>query len=105
MNAHTVLGLKLGATLDEVKRAYRRLAMRFHPDRNSAGLERMKAINIAYESVLKITPVEVVPVARHQHAQEAYDPLASILHDWSEEDLARLWKKARVTEQRRRAAS
>ena len=31
---YIILGLERGATLSEIKRAYRRLARRFHPDIN-----------------------------------------------------------------------
>jgi len=48
---YTVLGLKIGATIDQIKSAYRKLAMQFHPDRNPNGLEKMKDINRAYHSI------------------------------------------------------
>jgi len=34
MDLYDVLGLARGASLGEIKRAYRRLARRFHPDIN-----------------------------------------------------------------------
>jgi curved DNA-binding protein CbpA len=49
---YRTLGVTRGATLDEVKAAYRRLAKLYHPD--SAGeraLERFLAIQAAYESL------------------------------------------------------
>ena len=48
---YEVLGLARSATGDEIKRAFRKLAMEFHPDRNAeAGAEaRFKEINEAYE--------------------------------------------------------
>ena len=33
-NAYQILGVDADATLAEIKRAYKRLAMRWHPDRN-----------------------------------------------------------------------
>ncbi|HWI73471.1 MAG TPA: J domain-containing protein [Baekduia sp.] len=50
MDPHAVLGLDPGASPDEVHRAYRALAKRFHPDRASAGDgEMMISINAAYD--------------------------------------------------------
>jgi len=48
---YDVLGVGRGATPDELKKAFRRLAMRYHPDRNQeAGAEaRFKEINEPYE--------------------------------------------------------
>ncbi len=52
---HAVLELPTGATWSEIKRAYRALALKFHPDHSKAhGLsegeatERMKVINAAF---------------------------------------------------------
>src|SRR5258705_7204000 len=49
---YRTLGLKRGATLDEVKRAYRRLAKINHPDAAGEGaLPRFLAIQAAYEQL------------------------------------------------------
>ena len=50
-NLYSVLGIAPNATDEEIKKVYRSLAMRFHPDRNDApGAEvRFKSIAKAYE--------------------------------------------------------
>jgi hypothetical protein len=48
MDPHAVLGLDPGASPEEVHRAYRSLAKRFHPDRAGDG-ELMISINAAYD--------------------------------------------------------
>ena len=50
-NLYHVLGVAPNAGDDEIKKVYRSLAMRFHPDRNPApGAEvRFKSITKAYE--------------------------------------------------------
>ena len=49
---YRVLGVKLGASKDEIKAAYRRLAMKHHPDRNPDDREgaekRFKAVSEAF---------------------------------------------------------
>lgn len=48
---YAVLGVERGASADEIKKAYRKLAMKYHPDRNpddAAAEDRFKEVSEAY---------------------------------------------------------
>ena len=50
-NYYEVLGVERGASQDDIKKAYRRLAMKYHPDLNpgdKAAEEKFKQIGEAY---------------------------------------------------------
>jgi len=52
---YSILGLPPDATKSQIRRAYRRLAMRFHPDRNPdypEAEERFKHVQWAYENLI-----------------------------------------------------
>ena len=54
MNDYQVLGLEPGASPDELKSAYRKLAMQYHPDKNpgdAAAEAKFKEISTAYERI------------------------------------------------------
>ncbi|MEF9951316.1 MAG: DnaJ domain-containing protein [Clostridium sp.] len=58
-NPYEVLGLKQGASQEEIKKAYRELVKKYHPDRHNnnelkdLAQERMREINEAYDTLSK----------------------------------------------------
>lgn len=56
MNPYEILGIQSGASEEDIKSAYRKLAMQYHPDRNpgdKAAEEKFKQVQTAYESLTK----------------------------------------------------
>ena len=54
MDLYGILGIEKNANKDEIKKAYRKLAMKYHPDRNSGDKEsekKFKEVNEAYSTL------------------------------------------------------
>src|SRR5512136_652708 len=77
---YMILGVSPGATGKQIIKAYRRLAMRFHPDKNPNDPEaekKFKQIQWAYERLRKHKRQQAVPPGddpRWSHFEDSVDP-------------------------------
>ena len=51
---YEILGVQKGASDDEIKKAYRKLSKKYHPDINNGDDEKMKELNHYRDVLMKI---------------------------------------------------
>lgn len=76
------LGVNKGATETDIKKAYRKLAKEYHPDKSSGNEERFKEIADAYETLSD-------PKKKAQYDQISSDPFRGAFHEGFFEDFIR----------------
>lgn len=74
-NCYRMLGLDSAAPLDEVRRAYRRLARMLHPDRHQGDQERFKEITAAYNVLTGRQPAARSEAPRPAPRAQAEEPV------------------------------
>ncbi len=79
-DALSILGVTQNSvTPEDIKKAYRKACTKYHPDRNPAGLEMMKAVNVAFET-LKDYSGEIKERHAQDYGEELNQALNSIIH-------------------------
>jgi DnaJ-class molecular chaperone len=66
-----ILGVSSSISLDDLKKAYHKLASIHHPDRPSGNADKFKEINVAYDRLQEILSKKA---GRPNHAQQAKQP-------------------------------
>jgi curved DNA-binding protein len=73
MDYYSTLGLKPGASAEDIKRAYRSLAMKHHPDRGGDE-HRFKEINQAYETLSDPQKKQIIDMGGDPNHQNNFGP-------------------------------
>jgi curved DNA-binding protein CbpA len=77
-DALKVLGLSGEVSPEQIKLAYKKACSKFHPDRNPAGLEIMKMVNVAYEVLKSYDGKATVTSESAQYGDEVAEALNAI---------------------------
>ena len=84
MNINTalsILGLEAGQhTSKEIKAAYKKACLKYHPDRNPAGAEMMQAINEAWDTLKDLESAETDEKEQSSYDAEFSDKLSEALN-------------------------
>lgn len=84
--AYSILELNDGESFDAIKKAYRKLALKYHPDRNHGSKEaeeKFKQINDAYEYLVEYKEEMESPSSRQSDNAQT-DPTFAYHHNYHE---------------------
>jgi len=90
-DALNTLNLKADASEEDIKLAYRKACSLYHPDRNPAGLEMMKIVNAAYDSLKDYTAVECIDSDSTNYGEAINNALNSIINFGLEIEVCGAW--------------
>lgn len=88
-DAAEILGLTGEITPEQTKAAYKAAALKFHPDINPAGLEMMKIINAAFDSLKDFAGN--IEAAVSNYAEFLNDALNAIFHTGLDIEICGAW--------------
>ena len=71
---YKILGVEKTATDDEIKKAYRKLALKWHPDRNQESEEQKQKADKMFKDINEAYSVLSEPDKRRRYDMGAYDP-------------------------------
>ena len=76
MNSYEILGISRTASKDDIKKAYRRLSLLYHPDVPGGNNAKFMEVKTAYEELTAIDPTKV-----HQQYEHRAKPFAIVVYN------------------------
>lgn len=92
-DALTILSIQGDYTPEIIKQAYRKACSTYHPDRNPAGLEMMKLVNVAYEVLKNETGTAKKQESEDlaSYGEEIFKALSAIIHLGFDVEICGAW--------------
>jgi hypothetical protein len=78
-DALRVLGLAGEVTPELIKKAYKQACSQYHPDKNPAGLEMMKLVNVAYDTLKSYDGIASISSSSASYGTEVSEALNHII--------------------------
>ena len=75
-----ILGINQGASQDTIKKAYRHLARKYHPDKNPTNTEKFMKIQISYEMLMGKASLKEQNMMNHNELKKAYQEEEKIIN-------------------------
>nr|WP_321525158.1 DnaJ domain-containing protein [uncultured Cohaesibacter sp.] len=79
-DALSILDLASGATKEEITKAYKTAAKKYHPDINPAGAEMMKLVNAAYDVLKEAQSTETTEEAQADYGEALNTALNAVVN-------------------------
>lgn len=103
---YQILGLPAGASKDEIKKAYRKMAMRYHPDRNPGPEAKKKFMEVleAYEYLTGFRKMKKGPRLSPDDLQKFYDLMQKAAEEKAKERYRERVRQFRKEQDKKQAA-
>ncbi|MDR0332750.1 MAG: DnaJ domain-containing protein [Dysgonamonadaceae bacterium] len=113
MDYYKVLGLKQGASLEEIRKAYKKYATKFHPDKHNDDeffKERFQEIQEAYEYLTQnyeeseiVVEEKATSQTSYNKGRNSYSKIDAFVYDIESSTNYRTWKKQEEESRKKRS--